>query len=153
MAWIANDHYFKAAVPGLISGKLSDVVSLIVFPVFAVSVFELVRERNLGLRSIVAASLATGFVMATINLFPFATWCYEWGLGGLQWLRDLVFSWSVNHRWLPATMTMDATDLLTLPALGVPVYLFWRCRQTISNEVLPNSAIFEVPNLPIEQRV
>jgi hypothetical protein len=129
--WVLNDHFFKAAYSGLVTGKLSDVVSLAVFPLLPVVAMKLVgttgaRSNN---RALVAWVLATGFVMATINLFDSAAWMYEVGLGAVQWPFFAMAAIATGGE-LPAlhsvVLTMDPSDLLTLPALALPLYLGWQ---------------------------
>lgn len=38
---VLNDHFLKAAYPGLVTGKVSDVAGLIVFPLMIISVVDL----------------------------------------------------------------------------------------------------------------
>lgn len=120
-AWIANDHFLKRLHPGLVSGKLSDVACLIVVPLLAIATIELVRGSST--RAIwIACIAATGLVMVTINLFDAAAFAYRWGLGIAHWPLRVV----LDHQLAPvrpAQLTMDPTDLLTLPALLVPARL------------------------------
>jgi len=67
-------------------------------------------------------------VMLTINLFDGAAWAYRHGLAALQWpFAQLGASLRCNGLapWRPVQLTMDATDLWTLPALLLPLRL-WR---------------------------
>lgn len=132
--WAVNDHVLKAAWPGFVTGKLSDVASLIVFPLLALAAFELawplVRDQPVSprthRRALLVALLATGTVMATINCLEPAAYLYEWGLGAVQWpFRALAAA--LRGAALPEVtavrLWMDPGDLLTLPALVVPYYL------------------------------
>ena len=96
---IANDHWLKGSglLPGVITGKLSDVAGLIVAPALLATVL-CVRSRQ----ALLACHLAIAAVFAGIQLSPaFAgQWSALMGLAG--------------HPW---TITCDPTDLLTLPAL------------------------------------
>lgn len=135
--WMVNDHVFKAWWPGHpVVGKLSDVASLIAFPLLAVAAFEWVswlgRRRWSSWPVLVAAVGATAFVMASINVSPLAAEIYEVGLGALQW-PAFALAASVEGEAIPAIrpvqLWMDATDLLTLPAALVPLWLGWRGRK------------------------
>lgn len=131
--WAVNDHVLKSAWGNGFTGKFSDVVCQIAFPVLLVAAWETIRSwRGRGStsaraynRALLWAIAITGVVMATINTLECAAWCYEYGLGLAQWpLRGLLatlmgLSWPEFH---PVALTMDPTDLLTLPALVVP----WR---------------------------
>ena len=121
--WIGTDHYAKAAHGGVVTGKLSDVACLIVVPLLAIALWELWRPASR--RVAIACIVATGAVMISINLFDSAAWLYRYGLGTVQWpLRAMMGGELPAIR--PAQLTMDPTDLLTLPALLVPALLLRR---------------------------
>lgn len=127
--WAVNDHILKYELTSWWTGKLSDIASLVVFPLLPTAAFELLRTR-LGRpassnRTLLFWCAATGFVMATINIFDGAAWTYEWGLGLAQTpFRSLMAGhWVEVH---PVHLTMDATDLITLPAVGIAGWLGWR---------------------------
>ncbi len=101
---IANDHLFKAAAGGLptagfVTGKLSDLAGLVVAPALLATLLR-VRSR----RGLFGSHLAVAVVFAAINLSTTAAaaWTAWLGLFGLAW-----------------AITVDPTDLLTLPALGL----------------------------------
>lgn len=97
-----NDHVWKDAWPGLITGKLSDLAGLYAAPALLASVL-VVRGRT-GLR---ACHVAIGVVFAAIKLSPWAAAAWAGLLAGLGW---------------PWAITVDPSDLLALPAL----WLSWR---------------------------
>ncbi len=127
--WFANDHVFKPFHPCWLTGKLSDVTSLIVFPLLALAVVEMhgVSSRRARTCWLLVCVSATGLVMATINLFEPAAFAYRWGLGTAQWpLRATrVLFGDALPAVQPVQLTMDAGDLMTLPALLVPLFLAW----------------------------
>lgn len=125
--WIANDHWGKAAYPGLITGKLSDVASLIVFPLIPIAALALWRRRWPPTLWIAGWLVATGAVMAAINVLPLAARGYEFGLGALQWPFRAAFAGELVSLQ-PVYLTMDPTDLFTLPALLVPALILMRYR-------------------------
>ena len=98
----------------------SDVYSL------GVVAYELLAGRIASLRFGIACIVATGLVMISINLFEPAAWMYRHGLGVAQWPLRAIYRLVVDGA-LPAIhpvqKTMDPTDLLTLPALLVPLRL------------------------------
>lgn len=119
---VINDHVLKAAVPGVVTGKLSDVAGMIFFPLLVAAALEQVGVRH-GARTIVAAAVATGAVFAAVKLWAPAGDAYRVGLAALQWpLRALV---APLGEALPALgrvhLTADPTDLVALPALLVPL--------------------------------
>lgn len=110
-----NDHLLKAAWPGWVTGKLSDVAGLAFFPVLLVALADvcasgaLSRDEGLRRRAAWAATLLTGVAFSAVQMSPaLAAWLATW--------------WGV--------LTPDLTDLLTLPALGVA--LWWLLRPVAS---------------------
>src|SRR5690348_11788248 len=87
--WIINDHWAKAAHGGVVTGKLSDVAALIVFPLLPVIALEKWRawrrQPPPGFAWALGWILATGFVLVAINLFDTGSWIYRHGFAVLQW--------------------------------------------------------------------
>jgi hypothetical protein len=141
--WLANDHVGKAAYPGWLSGKASDIASLVVFPLVPIAALDLWRARagkpGPGAGWILGWALATGAVMATINLFDWAATAYRWGLGAAQWPLRVVYESMLGHgvpALHPVRLTMDPTDLCTLPALLVPLALALGAGSSLQGRVL-----------------
>ena len=114
--WALNDHVLKDQLHDALTGKLSDVASLAVFPLLPTAFFEMLRARRgppfEGNATLVSWCLATGLVMATINVFDDAAWGYRFGLGALQVpFRSLAAGHLVALR--PVTLTMDPTAFRT----------------------------------------
>jgi hypothetical protein len=127
VTWIANDHWGKRMHGGVVTGKLSDIACLIVVPLLVLAILE--RRRELGAAAQRACLAATGFVMIAINLFDSAAWLYRYGLAVAQWPLRLGYGVATGHgvpALVPVQLTMDPTDVLTLPALLVP---WWLLRQ------------------------
>lgn len=143
--WVVNDHILKSALANTWTGKLSDIASLAVFPLLPVCAYELlcaVRDRPAhGVRALLHMSLfATGAVMVGINISESCAELYRVGLGAAQWpFRAL---WGVLledgapplHRVL---LTMDPTDLWTLPALVIPWWVGRDPSGSLSQEETP----------------
>ncbi len=134
LLWLVNDHLLKAAWPSFATGKISDMVSLIAFPLLCLAFWEQVRAWRGGAeptklvrnRVLLGAIFATGFVMVTIKLLEPAGWLYQWGLGALQLPFRGAIAILSGHEWpaiRPVELTMDPTDLLMLPALFVPWWM------------------------------
>lgn len=127
VALMVNDHVFKAAWPGFVTGKLSDVAGLVVAPLAIVAAWEVMlwglgRWRGPRARPLAVAIVAVGVGFAAIQVSPPAVEAWRWGLGLLQWpLRALgtVASGQVPGAPLPVAATPDLTDLLALPALAL----------------------------------
>ena len=138
--WAINDHYGKGAWPSAISGKLSDVVCLIGLSLLigastemlcGVCGVQLKRAYQLGaLASIWGAALGA-LVMMGINLWPSWAAAYEVGLGAAQWSVVSAWRWITDQPALPryrVSLTMDPTDLFTLPAAALGPVLYRRAR-------------------------
>lgn len=99
-----NDHLLKGAgaLPAAVTGKLSDVAGLVVAPALLAALLG-VRSR----RGLLMCGAAVGLVFSAINLSPACADAWSWLMGLIG------FPWKI---------TVDPTDLLTLPALA----LGWR---------------------------
>lgn len=126
-ALIANDQLLKAAWPGIVTGKLSDLAGLVVAPLALQAVWEVgqwVAGRWLGPSRtvLVMAIVAVGVVFAAVQVWAPASEAYRWGLGALQWpfraFAALLTGASVPDV-RPVVPIADAEDLLALPALAL----------------------------------
>jgi len=129
---VLNDHVLKARFGGWWTGKLSDVAGLAVFPLLIGAAIELSTGRSVGRRGVAIAAASTGAVFAAIKLWAPAAALYRGGLATLQWPFRALGAIERGDA-LPAAghvqLTMDPTDLLALPALGIAVWLAGRtCR-------------------------
>lgn len=119
---VVNDHVLKQAYPGVITGKLSDFCGLVFFPVLLWSLSEVVLRRAPAIRERVACVVVTGVVFALTKTWsPAAAW-YVNAIGVLQWpVRAVVATLHGQSAppFAPVSLTMDATDLIALPALAV----------------------------------
>ncbi len=121
---VINDHVLKGLMPGVVTGKLSDIAGMVFFPLFLAALLELFGARHRKL--VLGCAIATGVVFAAVKTIGPAADAYRLGLGVLQWpFRALVAL--VRGDGLPAiaevALTMDPTDLIALPALIIPVWL------------------------------
>ncbi len=124
-----NDHMLKAAMPGLVTGKLSDFAGLVFFPLFLVAIAE-VASSLFGLpvvgsrRVLAAAVILTGVVFAAIQIVPVAAEGYRIGLGFAQWAvtapLHAMGSSGLGSPW-QASLVADPTDLVALLALPIPL--------------------------------
>ena len=127
LLWALNDHVFKDYFGNEVTGKLSDVAGLAVFPLMLVSAYEvscalLGREPRRRDWVLWASLAATGAFMIGINLSEPWAQVYTHGLSIAQW--PFQATWSLlTGDGLPQlaklTVTMDPTDLWTLPALSI----------------------------------
>jgi hypothetical protein len=130
---VANDHYFKHAWPGVITGKLSDVAGLAFFPLFLQAGWEWIGPRPPGWRPsrrvLVRAAIATAIVFTLVKSWQPATEVYAFGLAALQWPARAIGA-LVHGRGVPSvarvSIVRDITDLLALPAIAVALACGWR---------------------------
>lgn len=127
---LLNDHVFKQAWPGLVTGKLSDVAGLVVAPAVLGLLFGLFRAGRIGAA---AATLLTGAGFAWVKLT---------GTGA----EVASAVWSVVNG--PSVVLADPSDLVALPALGLA---WWTWRRVAQAPPLPDRpahqlrVIFAVP--------
>lgn len=136
----ANDHWWKALYPGLVTGKISDLCGMIVFPLFVTGALEVCalptpHRLRFGARGMLVVALVTGALFTAIKTWPAAAQGYRW-LFGVRWLVEGWLRWGTAE--LPSVKhTLDPTDLVALPLLAVPVYLAWRLRPDRGNAPEP----------------
>jgi hypothetical protein len=124
---LINDQLLKAAWPGVVTGKLSDVAGLVVAPLVLVGLWEIGewitgRWRGPTASVLVVAIVAVGLVFAAVQVWEPASEAFSWMLGAGQWpFRAFVaaVSGASSPTVAPVVATADAEDLLALPALAV----------------------------------
>lgn len=126
-----NDHWGKAAWPGLVTGKLSDLAGLLFFPLVLQAIWELTAGRRRGApsrRVLVGAALLTALVFTLVKVSPAAAELYRLGFGVLRWPLDVALA-AVRSAPVPplskVMLTRDVTDLLALPAVLGAVAVGW----------------------------
>ncbi|MBL8918970.1 MAG: hypothetical protein JNJ54_08945 [Myxococcaceae bacterium] len=128
-----NDHWGKAAWPGLLTGKLSDVAGLLFFPLALQALWEVLSAR--GTRRwapsrtvLVVAAVTTAVGFALVKLSPLAGEVYRSTFGALRWPLDAGVA-VVRGAPVPAPakvmLTQDATDLVALPAILLATLIGW----------------------------
>lgn len=128
-----NDHYWKGVGPEWITGKLSDVVILVVAPLTLQAILEVllsIFRFNWGpnRKVLIFSCVLMGLIMALINIWEPASWCYLWGLGTLQWPFRAAFSLITDGELIAVRsvqLTVDPTDIWTIPSIGIPLYKGW----------------------------
>jgi len=118
---IANDHVLKGLVPGMVTGKLSDVAGLVYFPLLVVAGLDIVRQKpsTAARRDTVAAMacLLTAIAFASIKTIPQATELFNRALGLTQWA--IGGGALAGAPVAPTQGLTDPSDLIALPALFV----------------------------------
>ncbi|MBQ1055535.1 hypothetical protein KBX35_12145 [Micromonospora sp. C32] len=111
---VLNDHVFKSAFPGLVTGKLSDVAGLVLAPPLVAVLVTLFVPR---LRPRAVVGFALGSVGAGFALVKSSGYAAT-AASGL---------WSAVSG--PSLIRADRTDLLTLPALAVAAWAWKAARR------------------------
>jgi hypothetical protein len=128
-----NDHWLKAAWPGVVTGKLSDFAGLAFFPLMLQAMVEGIlwavgRYRGPDRRVLVGAAVATALVFGAVKVSRYAGLVYRHGLGALQWPAYAVLA-LLSGEELPGlslvALVQDPTDLLALPAVLLAVWAGW----------------------------
>lgn len=125
---VLNDHLMKQALPGVVTGKVSDVAGLVFFPLLLLALVEGARKVA-GMRAwwvtppvVAALVVATGVAFVMVKTSPAAAVAYSQALGLLEWpLRAVMagFRGDASPAVVPVRVIADATDLLALPALAL----------------------------------
>jgi len=109
---LINDHALKGTFGNMVTGKLSDVAGVFLFPLLLLSVFEVLR-RNLVGRAAIAWSIAvTGIGFAAVKVVPPIGDAYEWVIGFLR-----LTAGGFRGDLLPILVYRDPSDLWVLPIL------------------------------------
>lgn len=120
---LLNDHVFKQAWPGLVTGKLSDVAGLVVAPPVLALLLSLVFADRIAAG---ASVLLTGAGFAVVKLTP----------AGAEVASA---AWSVVNG--PSGVLADPADLVALPALGLA---WWAWRRVAAAPPLPDGLVSRV---------
>ena len=102
---VLNDHVLKQAWPGWVTGKLSDVVGLVVAPLVLAVPLAVLRLRRPDVVAVLVTGVGFGLVKATGTGAAVATDAWS-AVAGPSYLRQ------------------DVTDLLALPALLVVLRVY-----------------------------
>lgn len=125
---VLNDHWWKHAFPGFVTGKLSDVAGMVFFPLMLQALIEVADRREPfrpSRRVLLGCAVATGLVFSAINLHPVAARVYEVGLGVIQWPFRMLLALG----WVPraeVSHTLDPWDVLAAPFVIVAVAVGWK---------------------------
>lgn len=135
VALLLNDHVLKPALASWWTGKVSGIAAFVVVPFLVVAVWEVVRRRTLSPRDryrlVLVVGVAIATAMAGAELLPSVSRLYEVVFGTLRWPLDTAMALVAGDglpSWSPVVQTMDATDLVTLPAALVPAWSLTRTR-------------------------
>lgn len=128
---LVNDHVLKAAFPGPVTGKLSDVAGAVLFPLILWSATELAlalggRWRGPSARALAAAVTASTAILIAIKTVPAAALGAGWVLGLAQWSLTLPLRLLTDAPLpavAPALIVADPTDLLAVPTVVLAIWV------------------------------
>jgi hypothetical protein len=110
---ILNDHVFKAAYPGWLTGKLSDAAGLVLAPALLAALTSLLAPR-LNPRGVALGALLT--VAAAFTIIK----SFAYGAQQASAVWSLIY---------PSQFRVDRTDLLTLPFLALAWWAWTAARR------------------------
>lgn len=126
---LVNDHVLKAAYPGVVTGKLSDIAGLAFFPLLLVGLWEiglaaLGRWSRPAVRPVVVAVLSGVALFVLIKTTAAGSDAFGTCLGIGQWIPDAIVGLLTGNPVggpTRAPSVTDPTDLLALPAIALPL--------------------------------
>lgn len=122
---LLNDRYLRWSHPGVVTGKLSDVAGLVLFPLLVVGLIERVRRRTPVADRIALTIVAmTGLGFAALKLVAPVTEGYRVAMGAIQYPLYAITGLAGGGGWPEVRrveVVADPTDLVALVALVVPV--------------------------------
>ena len=134
--FIVNDHVLKPELGGRLPGKISDVAGLIFFPVLVAALVDFALPGTRARRGevLIVAAIATAVTYTAMLLVSSVGETYEVFFGTIQWplrvARAMAMSATVPGL-VPVSFAADPSDLITLPALIVPLALGIRIRRRL----------------------
>jgi len=122
--WLLNDHVLQRASPGVVSGKLGDVASLMVLPLATQAALELLGRRtpfrpSRRLALFCCAGWALAFTL--METTAVGSWAFRASVGLLRWPWAALRAGELVPLQLVAHVA-DVEDLLTLPAVLLPAW-------------------------------
>jgi hypothetical protein len=131
LALIVNDHVLKSAVGGPFTGKLSDVAGLVIFPLVLAGLWEvacwIAGRRSSPLRAVMVADIVTAVGFSIVKLDQGAADMAAQAMAAAQSvLLSLPLPLEVGSSLAPGRLIADASDLVALPALLVPLIIVHR---------------------------
>jgi hypothetical protein len=115
--WQLNDHWLAAAYPGWVTGKLTELGCLVVFPLVVAALVGLGLPGRMYPRVVDAAIAATGLAFVLVKLWEPANHVLESALG------------VIYRSDQPVLVERDWTDLIALPMLAVSRWCYRTARR------------------------
>lgn len=122
---VLNDHVLKAAAPGWVTGKLSDVAGLAFLPFLLVALADVVRRRGTpGVRTATVAAAVTAVGFAAVKLADPVREAYVALVGWVRFPLDAAVAGATGPR--PLTVVPDASDVVAVLACVLVVLVVRR---------------------------
>lgn len=131
---LLNDHLLKAAAPGWVTGKLSDVAGLAFFPFLLLAGREVLLRRAPSVRAAWAAAALTAAGFAAVKLVSGARALYSGTVGLVRYPVDALVAGADSP--VPVVVQPDAGDLVAVVACAA-VVLVARGRSRAENGGVP----------------
>jgi|GEM_PF-1468451 len=117
-----NDHWLRHNYPSWFTGKIGDFTWLLFAPFFAAMLFAFIVPRRLNNHTKIVGLFSIAFIgvwFVTAKTIPV-----------VHWLTTETLYFIVGYR---GTLRMDVTDLLTLPALLISWYIWFKAAESKVN--------------------
>ena len=134
---LLNDHVLKAAFPGFVTGKLSDVAGLVFFPLLLAEAVAACLRRD-PKQLVPPTAALTALCFALVKLTTAGAAMFALTIGAAQWIVALAVTGHGNLR--AVAVAMDATDLIALPAVVIAVAIARRSSSGRSLRLVARSA-------------
>ena len=139
-----NDHFLKAAYPGFITGKLSDIAGMIYFPLLLEMLLApMVKHRRL----LLACCTATAIAFTLTKTTAFGNDAFRLAWGAMQW------PWyALRGEGFPrVVLVQDPTDVIAVPFVLIALYTGSRRFKRTSNAtsmstVMPSRTAANIQN-------
>ncbi|MGG7102144.1 hypothetical protein [Rhodococcus sp. 24CO] len=109
---LINDHVLKDIFGNTMTGKLSDIAGVFLFPLLLLSVLEVLRRGLVGRAAIAWSIAVSGIGFAAVKMVAPVGDAYEWVIGFLRWAAK-----GLQGDLTPILVVRDPSDLWVLPIL------------------------------------
>lgn len=136
---VANDRLLKGHGPGRLTGKLSDIAGLYLFPLVVVAttetMYRMVNVRPPSRTHVAGlAAIATAATFVAIKLSAPAGDLFQATFGWLRWPLSAGEAWVAGDGFRARAhveLVRDSTDLLAVPMVGVAWVVHGRNRHSV----------------------
>ncbi len=123
---LLNDHVLKAAAPGFVTGKLSDLAGMAFFPFLLLAARDVLLRRPPTARSAWVAAVVTASTFTAVKLSDPARDVYATVVGRLRYPADALLTGTGSP--VPVVIQPDPGDVVTVVACAAVVLVVTRTR-------------------------